>query len=184
MKPRLIILIVAAAGLAVAFAVRSASPPSAGDEISGDNPASAEIRDPQKLVWEFELAGDAPEEEAEFDVNVRVDTSTGKNRLVLDITEVHGYYVEYIVADIWYVGGDELDDADYQFTFTHRMNRYLRANETLVECLELVPRELSFVGGSIGSTEDWAAEITNYNRARAANPESFPPVGGEDRCSG
>ena len=64
------------------------------------------------------------------------------------------------------------------------MNRYLEANDTMVECLELVPRELSFVGGTIGSSEDWAAEITGYNRARIANPKRFHVIGGDDRCSG
>jgi len=177
MKPRLIILIVMAAGLAAAFAVRSSSPPKAGE-------GEKETGDEGKMVWQFELPGEEPEEEADFDVNVRVDTSTGKNRLVLEITEVHGYYVEYLVADIWYRGAKETEEAGSLLTLTHRMNRYLKANETLVECLELVPRELSFVGGTIGTSEDWEAEITSYNRARAANPKSFPPVGGENRCDG
>lgn len=184
MKPRLILLIVAAAGLAVAFAMRSVSPPSAGGAVSGDNPALQEIRDQGRMIWQFDLPGEEPDEEAEFVVGVRVDTSTGKNRLVLEVTEVHGYYVEYLVADIWYVGGKASDDSGSGPAVTHHLNRYLKANETLVECLELVPRELSKVGGSIGSSEDWSAEITRHARSRAANPESFPPVGGEDRCSG
>jgi len=174
MKPRLIILIVAALGLAVAFAVRSATPEKTEEQKESGNDG--------KMIWQFELPGEEPEEEAEFDVNVRVDTSTGKNRLVLEITEVHGYYVEYLEADIWYTGGKETDEGRGPLTFTHRMNRYLKANETLVECLEVVPRELSFVGGSIGTDADWAAEITSYNRARATNPATFPPVGGESRC--
>ncbi len=182
MKPRLIILIVSAAGLAVVFAVRSASPPDAEGGNSGEDSALAEATARGQMIWTFDLPGEEPEEEAEFDVSVRVDTSTGKNRLVLEVTEVHGYYAEYLVADIWYVGAKKSEEAGSEPIVTHRMNRYLKANETMVECLELVPRELSLVGGSIGLTEDWKAEITGCNRSRAVNPESFPPVGGESYC--
>jgi len=181
MKPRLIILVVVAAALAIGLAFRTAAPPQ--NEGGGDTPPVPPLeRVNQKMVFEFPLPGKEPDEECEFNVNVRVDTSTGKNRLVLEISEIHGDYVEVPTAEIWYAGPEGLDLPDAPLSFQHLMNRYIRANETMVECLEVVPAELNHVGGSIGASGDWRAEIASYRRARTENPAEFPPVGGKSRC--
>lgn len=189
MKPRLIILIVIAAALATAFALRSSAPPkkdAGGDtqfETNGGEKIE-DVRERQKMVFEFPLPGKEPDEPCEFNVNVRVDTSTGKNRLVLEISEIHGDYVEVPTAQIWYAGPQGLDQPDAPLTFRQILNRYIPANETMVECLEVVPAELRHVGGKIGTDSDWRAEIVEYRRAREKNPEKFPPVGGTSRCDG
>jgi len=134
------------------------------------------------MVRDFQLPGEEPEEDAQFDVNVRVDKASGKNRLILEVTERHGYYVETLQALIWYSGGTGLDPASAPVVVQFFMNRYLKANETLVDCIELVPGELRDIGGDIGMDSDWSAEITSYGRARAQNPASFPPVGGKGHC--
>jgi len=187
MKPRLIILVVVAAALAITFALRSSAPPKKDMDkdtvVQTDHGEKInELRNQQKMVFEFPLPGKEPDEPCEFNVNVRVDTSTGKNRLVLEISEIHGDYVELPEAEIWYAGPDGLDLAQSPLSFTHLMNRYIPANETMVECLEVVPAELSHIGGSIGTDSDWRAEIIEYRRARTKNPEKFPPVGGKSRC--
>ncbi len=186
MKPRLVILVVLAGILAVAFAMRS-SAPKTEDDMQLSTVAKkdmAAVRDQQRMIWQFELPGEEPEEEAVFDVNVRVDTSTGKNRLVLEVSEEHGYYVEYLKAAVWYVENEGDNRNDTRFEMTHRLNRYLKAGETLTECFELVPAELGRIGGSIGESQNWRAEIDSYHRARVANPKKFPPVGGTNKCDG
>lgn len=189
MKPRLIILVVIAAALAVGFAFRTAAPPkNAGNGDGGVQPpvtpVMKKIREQQKMVFEFPLPGKEPDEPCEFNVNVRVDTSTGKNRLVLEISEIHGDYVEVPTVQIWYAGPEGLDQPDAPLSFNQILNRYIPANETMVECLEVVPAELRHVGGKIGTDSDWRAEIIEYRRARTKNPEKFPPVGGKSRCDG
>lgn len=185
MKPRLIILLVLAGALALAFATRSTSPPVEGTD-SGLSPAEkAELEtlhSEQLLVWQFPLAGDEPEEEPEFDVNVRVDTSTGHNRLVLEVTEQHGYYVEFLKATVWYADDPEVDPSDAPLSVAHVLNRYLKSGDTLVECIEMVPAELRSIGGSIGESDHWFARIDHYTRARVADPSELPPVGGTNRC--
>jgi len=179
MKLRLIILVVVAAGLAVAFAVRSASPPK---ETLQTNTESDDNGDSKLMVRDFELPGDEPEEDADFDVNVRVDKASGKNRLVLEVTEKHGYYAETFQALIWHSGKTGSDPDDSPLNVNYFMNRYLKANETLVDCIDLVPGEVRDVGGDLGADSDWSAEITSYDRARTKNPDTFPPVGGTGKC--
>ncbi len=185
MKPRLIILVVLAGVLAVTFAMRSSAPPKEGSGSHLTPEEQAELKErhsKQLLVWQFPLSGEDPEEEPEFNVTVRVDTSTGHNRLVLEVSELHGYYVEYLQATVWYVNKEGDDPNDTPLVIRRVMNRYLEAGSTLVDCFEVVPSELNSVGGSIGESWNWRAQIDSHARARTENPANFPPVGGTSRC--
>lgn len=182
MNVRLLILIVVAGGMAVYFAVGK-NKESVVIEIDED-PTSNEPGGSKKIETrtpaDFPLPGrepaDPPEAPDDFAVTVEVDRSTGKNRLYFNITEKHGYYVETFRLLAWYKRPGVTGPEDSPLTVPHYLNDYLKANETLRTCIEVVPAELSRVGGDIGKSENWEARIDHYDRAREKNPDQFPPV--------
>lgn len=150
----------------------------AADEDEDLSPEEREqIRQRQKLLEERDLPGEDPPDPPELSIQVEVDRSSGKNSLCAYITEAHGYYVETFEINMWYKGRDEITGEETRpLSFRHYANKYLKANDTLKECIQVVPAELSLVGGDIGTSEDWDAEIIRYGRARLENPAPLPPL--------
>lgn len=190
MKPRLLILILLAGGLAVYFATASNKPtgrPDNGfDPKSGDDRNLTE-RQGRELITDLAmlpLEGNEPEEPADLSVTIEVDTSSGKNRLFVTLSEAHGYYVESFRLRLWYKDTPETEYADSSLRLQPAIDKYIRANETLRDCLEVVPAELARIDGDIGSTEDWGAEIAWHGRARLQNPDPLPYRPNDGRCDG
>ncbi|MHC5111056.1 MAG: hypothetical protein ACYTHJ_14385 [Planctomycetota bacterium] len=179
MTIRLLILVAVAGGLAVMVAVKVSNPAPAQQQIDdiddtsdGLTPEERErINRLNKELNKFDLPGEEPEVEPEFDVQIEVDLSSGKNRLVSYINETHGYYVETLAILYWYKEKPDMVAEDSPLTFEQHFDLYIPANETLKLCIEVVPAELSHVGGDIGESEKWGAEVIYYNRAREQNPE-------------
>ncbi|MBI4719308.1 MAG: hypothetical protein HY763_16045 [Planctomycetes bacterium] len=194
MSARLVILIVVAAALAVFFAVRKpAAPPSAAavdDDALVESPEARADRELADIVntplhRRGPLPGEDPNPPPELDVKVEVDTSGGKNRLVLYISEKHGYYVEWFSIDFWHVANEaqRTDPKGTPFFTNYVLDRYLKANETLRDCIEIVDAELLRTKTkTIGTADDWAARISKYGRARAKNPDPLPIVNTVERC--
>lgn len=188
MTIRLIILVVVAGALAVMFALRSTAPPSEvvanqqNSFMADGGKTREQVALEQQTLLQRDLPGEEPPEPADLSVRVEVDPTGGKNRLYLYISEAHGYYVEDFTVVIWYKGdGDVTEPQDSALQVSHPINKFLKANETLVDCLELVQPELDKVGGHIGQTGDWEAIVERYGRARAENPVEFPSLG-RDAC--
>jgi len=182
MKARMLILLVAAAGLAIYYALREPPVHEVPIQTAEGKPPDWEH---EKPLWTFPLPGDLPDVPPSFDITVEVDTSSGKNRLYFNVTETHGYYVEAPRIRFWYSGGDKYPNfEDSPITRTHYLNRYVKANETLRFCIELVPAELAHVGGDIGATGDWSAIVIHYppGRYRVANPDPLPRVDESTLC--
>jgi len=114
---------------------------------------------------------------------VQVNKSTGKNRLEYWITEEHGYYVETFQIRFYYK--DEPDDTleDAKFFFDHHVNKFVPAGEPLHDCLEVVSAELRHVGGDIGESENWGAEILSHGRYRMENPDPLPLLSNVVDCN-
>lgn len=179
---RLIILVVVAGGMAVFLALNKSNQPSTTqvDPPSATESGSGNPEINTKIISEFALPGaepaDPPEVPDDFAVTVEVDTSKGKNRLYFNITEKHGYYVETFRLTAWVKRPGVEGPEDSPLQVPVYLPEYLKANETLRTCIEVVPAELRHVGGSIGKSEDWEARIDYYHRAREKNPEKFPPT--------
>ncbi len=185
MSARLIILVVVAAGMAVWLATKPATVKSTesvpGEDVISLSNARGDdintIRLTQTPLWKRELAGEEPPDKPDVSITHEVDTSTGKNRIYLYLTEAHGYYVESFDIDLWYTGGEEIDepdDADLSFNF--KCNNFIPANGTLETCVEVVPAELAKIGDDIGTTKDWAVRVKtpSYSRARVNSPDPLP----------
>lgn len=177
MNPRLIILIVIAAGMAIYFAaVRGGT--KAPALVTGTTLTAEEgknLKDVQVTIDKLKLPGNEPPEKPELSVQVEVDRSKGKNRLYFTISEAHGYYVEQFRVHLWYVRPGDSDPENSPVNLTQFFDRFLPAKSTLRTCMELVPAELTGVGGDMGQTSNWQAEIIWYGRARAQNPDPLPP---------
>jgi len=187
LKVRLLILIVIAAVLAVAFAFPKNPAKVAVEEdlTTTESPEKQkEIDLRRKTLWERPLPGREPAADPELDIQVEVDRSRGKNRLYFTISEKHGYYVETFDISVWFKKPGEKIDEDSRPTATMHVENFLKANDTLRVCMEVVPAELDKVGGDIGATQNWEARITNYGRVREKNPDPLPLLPDEvDRCN-
>ena len=185
MSPRLLILIAAAAGMAIFLAMRPAPP--ALDLVAAEEPtflpaekgqSLKQIRVVQTMLSERELPGEEPAIPAEFDIQVEVDPSGEKNRLYFYIDELHGYYVETIHLELWYLPTPDTTQDESPLMVPALINDYIKANETYKGCLEVVPAELNDLAGDtgIGADENWRGRVIDYDRARETNPDPLPPV--------
>ncbi|MBI1826803.1 MAG: hypothetical protein HY287_11155 [Planctomycetes bacterium] len=185
MKPRFLILLAVAIGMAVYFANKKNSPPQKQENeltmISED--PDAQPNGPQgggRLLYEYPPPpGEELKEKAKFDVRVEVDGSGKKNRLYLFVSEQHGYYVETLEITAWRKGPKVTGPEDSPLAPHIYKNLYIKANETLRTCMEIVPAELRHVHGNIGTSADWEAEVTRCGRARDKNPNPLPPTSGD-----
>ena len=181
MKPRMLILLVVAAGLGIYFATKAAGPGPSDPDTPVALTAEQEILKIQ--LNDRELAGEEPAEEAEFSIRLEVDPSGEQNRIFYYLTESHGFYVETFNIDVYHVAepGGEPDEDPLVSLY---VNDYVKANETFRGCFHLVPAELKKekVGGEIGTTENWYAEVVKYGRARAQNPDPLPPLANDFQC--
>lgn len=175
MTARLVFLVVIAGALAVFFATRTTGDLQGEVLSTGPRPVTAMIRDQS-------IGGEEPTEPAEFEIEIQVDRASGKNRLLLLITEVHGYYADSLEAVVWNTTVEDDAQLSYDNPVTHFINKFVPANETLVDCIEIVPAELAHVGGDIGESADWEGEVLKYGRARVANPHPLPVVVGTSTC--
>lgn len=183
MNPRLLILIVVAAGLAIFFAAvkGGAKPNTEIPNETGDEPVPF-----QGTLDTLDLPGSEPAEDPDLAVQVEVDRSKGKNRLYFTISEAHGFYVEQFQVRFWYVKPGVTGPEDSPVSPTQFFDRFLPAKGTLRVCMEVVPAELDHVGGDIGDSGDWDAEIVWHGRARTENPDPMPPrtdlINGTSTC--
>ena len=174
MSPRLIILIVLAGGMAVYLATRSAAP----DDSSLPTIEGPSLATPKNTltVWEQDVAGEEPPEVPEFEIRVEVDHTGLKNRLYFYIDEIHGYYVQGLTIDVWYVSTPDQDWEDSPLRLTKIVNDYVRENQSFMGCMDIVPAELSDIGDDIGTEANWVAEVDTWGAARSRDPDPLPVV--------
>ena len=190
MNPRLLILIVLAGGLAIFFATRASAPESDdGGLQTADAGESNEERLERERRREIEtpvhkrrLPGSDPEVPPVFDVRVEVDPTGEKNRLFLYITEEHGYYVETLTIAFRYFDSPDLEWEDGTYVASSYLLDILKANETLKACADITSNELHGIGGAMGETSSWRAQVTEHGRARYKNPEQFPIIDDFGKC--
>jgi hypothetical protein len=185
MGPRFLILLVVVAGMAVFLATRTAAPP------VDNSPIQDAVLDPKersgpaleiqkKMLCERELPGE--QVEAAPTVQVEVDPTGKKNRLFFFVTEPNGYYVDGLSIRFYYKPTPDTTLEDSPFQWVEIINKYVKANEPLKSCLEVVSAELRFINGNIGRSENWAAEVVHYCHARTKNPEPLPELAEAMSC--
>ena len=187
MSPRLIILIVVAAGFAVFLALRMSAPSKPEQQVALDDGVTdaerQKLREAQTPLWQRKLAGKEPDVPPDLAIRVEVDPTGKKNRLHYYITEAHGYYVETFEIEFYYKPTPDTTSENSPLTITHRAeNEYLKAKDTLASCFDVVPAELADVGGSIGTSKNWGAEIVSHGRARMQNPDPLPVLEKVAKC--
>ncbi len=184
MKPRIVILIVTVAGLAIYLATRATAPPVEDiefeDTITGEE--LRKIRLIQTLLAKRPLPGSEPAEASDLAIQVEVDESIEKNRLYFYITEAHGYYVETFEIYFYFNPDPDNPREDDARACSAYIDDYVKANETLKGCIEVVPAEIQTIGGDMGTSENWEAEIVSHGRARMQNPDPLPPLTETGKC--
>lgn len=140
-------------------------------EVTENNVDGGEVgkRLDQMMLREHDLPGEEPAVPPEFHVDVQIDTSGGKNKVIFTITEAHGYFAETFRIAWWKKGFERVKFDDFA-------NVYLKANDTLVREIYAVPAELAQIDGDMGETGDWEAEVVEHGRVRLETPENWPPT--------
>jgi hypothetical protein len=181
MGVRLLVLVVVAGGLSVYLSAKNLASPAAVRSPDtrylgpgGDLIRPANMDGVCETVGAQPISGHEPEVEPDIEVQVEVDTSSGKNRLYFTISEAHGYYLDEFRLLAWWVSEGVSGPDDSPLTVPVYLNQFKKANETLRTCIELVPAELAKVGGDIGASANWDVMLVYYGRAREKNPEKFP----------
>ena len=179
MNARLLILVAVAGGLAVYFAMKKPSAPKNIVEIDAPNEAErAEREERQTPLGRRPLQGEKPPEPPRLSIRFEVDETNGKNRLVFYITEEHGYYVDTFDIDFWYKSTPDMTLRESPLPLNHKiLNRYLPANETLKDCMELNDAEIRRINMQMGTAENWDAEIKSVGgHYFLKNPDPLPKL--------
>ncbi len=181
MSKRLILMVLVAGALAVTFAMKSSAPPQTeaapGDDqmLAGERGVTLEqYRKLQTPLDKRALPGREPEEEPEFVVDVSVDPTGRKHRAFIDISEVHGFYVETFRIGLFFKPSPDTTLEDSPIKIDHFADQYIPANGTLRTCVDVVPSELNKAGGVMGADENWDAVVLSHGRVREANPDPMP----------
>lgn len=186
MQVRLILLLVVLVGLGVGVAIKftgakkvganETSTEDLGTTLDSNGESLELVREKQKPLGLRELPGEEPSEPPQLSIRAYPDKSSGKNRIMFEITEARGYYVESFDVVLWYKSTPDMTLKDSPLPLPKVVENFVKANETLVDCMEVVPTELSRVKGDLGTEENWGAMIQRHGRARAKNPEPLPPL--------
>lgn len=173
MKPRLVILIVAALGMAIFWASRAAAPPVPVETFVDKGPRPIEEFELPKR----DLPGEEPETVSELSISYYIDSTGKKNRIYFSLDEANGFYVEWFELQFWYKQEPDTEYEDSVLAITHFVNNFIPAGGTLATCIEIAPGELDNTpDNSMGDTENWGADIVDWGRARAQNPDPLPPL--------
>lgn len=184
MKARFWILIAVAAVLAIYYATRPAAP--AVEEVDIEQNADSEemrrLRELKTLLEDRLLPGEEPPEPDDLSIRVEVDPTSAKNQLYYYISEAHGYYVETFRIEFYYKPDETTTKESSPVRVIKYVNDYLKANETFRGCVTLMPPELLGVGGDLGDSDNWDADILSWGRARMQNPDPLPPLSEVGKC--
>ena len=192
MQVRLILLLVVLVGLGVGVAIKFTGTKTVGaNEASTEDPGTTLdsngeplelVREKQKPLGLRVLPGEEPAEPPQLSIRAYPDKSSGKNRVMFEISEAHGYYVESFNVLLWYKSSPDTTAEDTPLPVPVVVEKFLKANETLVDCTSIVPSEASKVKGDLGTEENWGAMITRHGRARATNPNPLPALADAYDC--
>lgn len=169
MKARMIILVLILVGVGGVWTFRDPGDPKS-DYDAGDEPTSmGKTVGLMVDLSSLALPGADPPVTPEFDVTVVVDTSDGRNKLISTVTERHGYFVETLSVDLYFMptGGAPDDEVRVYQRF---VQDYIRVDDSLTLVDFVVPAELSKFGGSMGESSNWRGEVVAHGRSRLEDP--------------
>lgn len=169
MGPRLILLILLGAGLALYYGTRT---PAAPDSHIAVEEIENEDSEPNRLLWNYDLPGEQPVEPPDLELTLSVDPADGKQRIYFTLSEANDYYVETFVLEFWYLTDADTEFEESPIRIEHYVDKYIKSGEVLESCLEVVDAELDKAGVDMGTIDNWAGRITGGGsmRYRTANP--------------
>lgn len=181
MGARLLILVIVAGGLAVYFAVQPAKQAAGGDSEGEDilvlhGEGQADVDVVKATVAEQPIGGTEPSVEPEFIIQLEVDRTGGRSRLVVNLSEKHGFYADTFDIEVWRKGPNVTGPMDSPHSFIIHINNFLRANSTFRTCADVMPSELDRFGGDIGTPADWDFQLLRFGRVREKDPDPLPRV--------
>ncbi|MCH8148399.1 MAG: hypothetical protein IH987_10455 [Planctomycetes bacterium] len=167
MGPRLILLILLGAGLALYYGTRTPAAPDIHVEVE-----ILPSVEPNLLLWNYDLPGDQPVEPPDLELTLSVDPADGKQRIYFTLSEANDFYVETFILEFWYLTDADTEFEESPIQIEHYVDNYIKAGEVLESCLEVVDAELAEAGVDMGTIDNWAGRITGRGpmRYRTADP--------------
>jgi hypothetical protein len=177
MGARLIILIVLGAGLAMFYALRPPAAENAGIKEQDPTGEAAEIG---KMLWRNDPPN-CPKANIEPDLSLSwsVDPLDGKNRIYIELSESHEFYVQSFVLEFWYMPDAATECEDSPLCINVPLDVYIKAGEFYEGCADINDAELREIGGDMGNTDNWGGNIVDYSMTRACT-ENPPELLRED----
>lgn len=170
-RPLVYILLVVLAALGIAYTQKDkwASKPEPLEDPDS-LPVDPGIAEMQTPLSERPLAGEEPEADPKFNVQIELDTNSGSGVMHFTLIEEHGYYVEAPQIRFW-KKGDERNFIEQPYE-----NRFLTAGGSLRLKFSFTPFELADkFKNDLGTADDWEASVT-FGRAREKNPDPLPLI--------
>ncbi len=138
-------------------------------------PAELEPEGQKAQYFDPDVEGEEPGAPPDFHVDLDLRIEGPRYVMHFTITESHGWYVDHIYAEIWYVQVDENgDEKQIGDRLQHLCHSYLDFNSTLQcqttlqdhEFEELFSGEYPGVAG-FGTTENWRGRVANFGKVLA-----------------
>jgi len=113
------------------------------------------------------VKGVTPDAPPDINVDVELSKEGPRSVLTFTITEKHGWYVDYIYVEFWYVEiGEDGTEKQVGDSIKYLCHHYLGFGETLVEKTTLLDIEFPELD-DFGTTENWRATVQKWGKVLA-----------------
>lgn len=124
---------------------------------------SLDTTDKHPPFYNPDVEGDKPDEDPELDVTCELTYEGPRAVLNFTVTERHGWYVDHIYVEFWYVEEDENGELrQIGDPVQHLCKKYLDFDDTLRDNTTLLDVEFEELDG-FGTTENWRVRVADYN---------------------
>ncbi|MEE9295211.1 MAG: hypothetical protein V3W34_09670 [Phycisphaerae bacterium] len=127
--------------------------------------------DQSPKYYDPEVEGVEPDAPPDIHVDVDVERQGEKAKIIFTVSETHGWYVDHIFIDFWYVEKDEngeLKQIGRPLRFL--LHQYLPFGGTITDYTTPQSHEFPEID-DFGTTENWQARAVSWGKVLAPEPE-------------
>ena len=132
-----------------------------------DNPDLPVTVDGSPKFFDPDVEGVVPDTDPDLHVDVHVEREGEKAKIFFTVSESHGWYVDHLYIDFWYV---EKDDSGEMKQIGRRLkymcHNYLPFGETITEYTTPQSHEFPEID-DFGTTENWQAAAAEWGKVLA-----------------
>lgn len=135
---------------------------------ANDNTPVTEKFDQEPKFLDPTIQGVEPATAPKINVGLELRHEGLRNVLYFTVTEEHGWYVDHVYIEFWYVQTDENgEERKLGDPVVYLCHNFLGYGKTLVEGTTLLDVEFPELEGNYGTTENWRARIQKTGKVLA-----------------